>query len=128
MQLEQTQILADPELLQRALYNLISNALTHGGLQRHIYIGSRNNQQDGSSSTTSLYVITSDTSIANEHLASLFERFYQCTFSRHQSSQTGGLGLSIVASIMTLHQGDYLAYNTPDGICFELIFPNDCDK
>lgn len=128
LQLEQTQIFADPELLQRALYNLISNALTHGGLQRQIYIGSRNNKKNEPSSTTSLYVITSDTSIANEHLDSLFERFYQCISSRHQSSQTGGLGLSIVASIMTLHQGEYLAYNTPDGICFELIFPNDCDQ
>jgi two-component system heavy metal sensor histidine kinase CusS len=87
-----------------------------------------NNKKNEPSSTTSLYVITSDTSIANEHLDSLFERFYQCISSRHQSSQTGGLGLSIVASIMTLHQGEYLAYNTPDGICFELIFPNDCDK
>lgn len=26
--------------------------------------------------------------------------------------------------IMTFHQGEYLAYNNLDGICFELIFPD----
>ncbi|MFH4201720.1 two-component sensor histidine kinase, partial [Acinetobacter baumannii] len=38
-------------------------------------------------------------------------------------NQTGGLGLSIVASILDLHHGRYRVYNTVEGVCFELDFP-----
>ena len=72
-----------------------------------------------------LSVITSGLEVAPEHLPHLFERFYQCSSSRQSPHQTGGLGLSIVASILTLHQGMYRAVNSAEGICFELLFPKE---
>lgn len=71
----------------------------------------------------SLTVVTGGVSIADHQLEHLFERFYQCQSSRSDENQTGGLGLSIVASIMDLHHGLYRVYNTLDGVCFELDFP-----
>ena len=63
------------------------------------------------------------TTIAPEHLARLFERFYRVDQSRERSAQSNGLGLSIVATIMQLHQGRY-SVSSVDGItCFELFFP-----
>ena len=50
----------------------------------------------------------------------LFERFYQIESSRHAKAKTGGLGLSIVKSIMMLHNGEASAYNTQEGIVFSL--------
>ena len=122
LSLEATELSADPELLQQVLYNLISNALVHGGNHRTIYVLSHrkiiNNMQ-----MITLSVITSGLEVAPEHLPHLFERFYQCSSSRQSPHQTGGLGLSIVASILTLHQGMYQAVNSAEGICFELCFP-----
>ncbi len=122
LRLEATELSADTELLQQALYNLISNALIHGDNHRTIYVLSHrkniNNMQ-----MIILSVITSCLEVAPEHLPHLFERFYQCSSSRQSPHQTGGLGLSIVASILTLHQGMYQAVNSAEGICFELLFP-----
>ncbi|RRE00392.1 two-component sensor histidine kinase, partial [Mycobacteroides abscessus subsp. massiliense] len=117
LRLEATELSADTELLQQALYNLISNALIHGDNHRTIYVLSHrkniNNMQ-----MIILSVITSGLEVAPEHLPHLFERFYQCSSSRQSPHQTGGLGLSIVASILTLHQGMYQAVNSAEGICF----------
>src|SRR5690606_23301616 len=108
--------------LQQALYNLIANALIHGGNQRTIYVESHSNIIHDKH-MIGLSVITSELQISIEHLPHIFERFYQCNASRKNHHQTGGLGLSIVASIMTLHQGVSQAFNTVEGVCFELLFP-----
>lgn len=113
---------ADVELATQALYNLVSNALIHGGCYRTIsIIVDESTLREVPMSIVS--VITSDIHIAPEQLAHLFDRFYQCKLSRHTAHTTGGLGLSIVASIMKLHQGAYRAYQHPKGLCFELAFP-----
>ncbi len=122
LELETTELVADPELLQQALYNLISNALIHGGNHRTIYVHSHR-KTINNMSMIALSVITSGLEISPEHLSHIFERFYQCNSSRQNTHQTGGLGLSIVASIMTLHEGTYHAVNRAEGISFEVIFP-----
>ncbi|WP_180090354.1 heavy metal sensor histidine kinase [Acinetobacter sp. YH12219] len=124
LRLEATELSADPELLQQALYNLILNALIHGSNYRTIYVLSHRKNINNMQMIT-LSVITSGLEVAPEHLPHLFERFYQCSSSRQSPHQTGGLGLSIVASIMTLHQGMYQAVNSAEGICFELLFPEE---
>ncbi|MHC3031275.1 heavy metal sensor histidine kinase [Acinetobacter nosocomialis] len=120
--LEVPMLFADPELFQRAVYNLVLNALVHGGSNRTILVTSKYKTLDHKD-MVSLSVITNGISIAEHQLEHLFERFYQCHSSRTDESQTGGLGLSIVASIMDLHHGSYRAYNTVAGVCFELDFP-----
>jgi len=120
--LEAQKLFADPELFQRAVYNLVLNALVHGGDKRSIYIATRHKMIEHTQ-WVSLTVITGGISIAEHQIEHLFERFYQCHSSRSDENQTGGLGLSIVASIMDLHHGLYRVYNTLEGVCFELDFP-----
>jgi two-component system heavy metal sensor histidine kinase CusS len=121
-QLDAEKLCADPELFQRAVYNLVLNALVHGGNKRTIYITSKHKNMY-EMQWVSLTVMTSGVSIADHQLEHVFERFYQCHSSRSDESQTGGLGLSIVASIMDLHHGSYRVYNKLEGVCFELNFP-----
>ena len=63
-----------------------------------------------------------------EQLERLFDRFYRVDATRCASSDSSGLGLSIVRAIMTLHGGEVIARchpinETTGRICFSLIFP-----
>jgi two-component system heavy metal sensor histidine kinase CusS len=105
-------------LLRRALANLCANAIKYGAADSTLQVEAIA-EVDGSY----LRVRNHGATIAPEHLARLFERFYRVDQSRERSAQSNGLGLSIVATIMQLHQGRY-SVSSVDGItCFELFFP-----
>ncbi len=116
--LAQLNIAAHPEHLQRALANLLSNAVQYGKENGEIRITATTTEN-----SCRIDVLTAGVHIAEQHLAHLFERFYQVDSSRHQKAQTGGLGLAIVQSIMQLHQGEVQVNNHPQGVVFSLIFP-----
>lgn len=111
-------LLAAPDLLRRALANLLDNALQHCPANGTITVSA-------SSRATSirLSVTNSGDAIAQEHLPRLFERFYRGDQARSHSSETGGLGLAIVQSIMALHGGRASAENNAGTVCFHLDFP-----
>ncbi|WP_341318871.1 heavy metal sensor histidine kinase [Paraburkholderia sp. IMGN_8] len=93
-------VCADLLLYQRALSNLLSNALAHAPKGSTITIDCR----EESDSTT---IAVSDTGpgIGAQHLTRIFERFYRVDPSRHNSASGTGLGLAIVKSIMDSHGG-----------------------
>jgi len=91
----------DRTLLQRAVGNLITNALVHTPPGGSITAGAN---ADG----TSVRIEISDTGVGipPAALPRVFDRFYRVDMSRSQSSGGTGLGLSIVQSIVTLHGGN----------------------
>jgi len=92
------QIFADPALFNRALSNLIDNALrfTADGGKIHISIRTCDGRAEVS-------VHDTGSGIAPEHLPRVFDRFYRGDASR--SSAGTGLGLALVKSIVDLHGG-----------------------
>ena len=111
-------IWAEPMLLRRALANLCANAIKYGAPHSELCIHA-NPTADGIQVQVRNYGQT----IPAQHLPRLFERFYRVDESRERSSQSNGLGLSIVATIMQLHNGA-CHVSSADGItCFELFFP-----
>lgn len=109
---------ADPDLLRRALANLIANALRYGATGTEVRVGCEH--------TADNVVITVENSgepIAAEHLPRLFDRFYRCDPSRAQPGDSGGLGLAIVRSIMQLHGGEVRVTSDASVTCFSLSFP-----
>src|SRR5208337_2558287 len=90
----------DRTLLQRAVGNLVSNALAHtppGGavvLRTNTY-----------SSTIRIEVSDTGVGIPAEALPRVFDRFFRVDSSRSQGSGGTGLGLAIVQSIALLHGG-----------------------
>lgn len=95
------QISADPQLLRRALSNLLSNALkyTPRGGSITLRAGS------GPDRAYLLSVSDSGLGISPNHLPKLGDRFYRVDASRTESATSAGLGLAIVKSIMALHRG-----------------------
>lgn len=96
-------VLADIDLTQQIIYNLVENAVkfvNEGG-----YI-SFNFATDGVYTTTSIR--NSGEGLSQNELPKVFERFYK-TDESHGKDKTGvGLGLSIVRSIINLHGGNIL--------------------
>ncbi len=111
-------LIADPQLLRRALANLLANALRYGLPDSTVTISSQ--LRDGA---CEISVHNSGPAIAAEHLPRLFERFYRCDPSRNQPDDSGGLGLAIVRSIMQAHGGQVSVVSNEEGTRFSLLFP-----
>jgi two-component system heavy metal sensor histidine kinase CusS len=104
------QIYADPDLFERAVGNLLDNALRFTPENGSIQIAL--SERDGD-----FEVAVSDTGcgIAPEHLPRVFDRFY-----RAESS----LGLALVKSIVDLHGGSASIHSEIGrGTTVKLIFP-----
>lgn len=109
----------DPMLLRRALANLLSNALKYADAPSTIVLSAR--QEAGG---VTLCVGNAGPRIEAGQLARLFDRFYRGDAARHDSSQSSGLGLAIVQTIMGLHGGRAMAVSEGDRNAFSLYFPN----
>ncbi|TWI48256.1 two-component system heavy metal sensor histidine kinase CusS [Pseudomonas duriflava] len=115
----EAQIEGDRIMVQRAISNLLSNAIRHAPSGSRVSI-QISHQED----TVSLCVENPGAGIAPEHLPHLFERFYRVDGERVHDQRRTGLGLAIVRSIMSLHQGSVGANSTPGhNTVFCLYFP-----
>jgi two-component system, OmpR family, heavy metal sensor histidine kinase CusS len=111
-------VFADPLLLRRALGNLLANAVRYAEPSTAISMTAEE-RADG----VALYVENRGPTISPQHLERLFDRFYRADASRQRSSESSGLGLSIVRSIMQLHGGSWLAQSDAGVTRFTLVFP-----
>jgi two-component system heavy metal sensor histidine kinase CusS len=106
-------------MLQRALGNLLSNAIRHtpsGGTVR-VSLAQLN---DG---TARITVENPGPDIPPEHLPKLFDRFYRVDPSRQRTGEGAGLGLAIVKSIVDAHGGT-IGVSSSEGLTtFEITLP-----
>lgn len=110
----------DRLLLQRALGNLIENALAHTPRGGTVQLSAA--QDDG---TLRLHVTDTGRGIPAEHLPRVFERFHRVDASRSKYTGGVGLGLAIVKSIATLHGGTVEVGSVVGvGTRFTLVLPN----
>jgi two-component system heavy metal sensor histidine kinase CusS len=113
------EIWADPTLLRRALANLLANAVRHAEKASDIVVAAKREN-----SGTSISVQNCGTAIASVDLERLFDRFYRVDPARTDSSTSSGLGLSIVRSVMMLHQGKWRATSNNGYTEFAIWFPD----
>ena len=109
---------ADPMLLRQALSNLVANALRHTPHGGTIALAA---QEQGPS--VALTVTDTGCGIPAEHLPLIFDRFYRVDAARSSTDSTG-LGLSVVRSIAELHGGSVAVTSRPAvGTTFTLLMP-----
>jgi two-component system, OmpR family, sensor histidine kinase MprB len=107
-----TTVVGDPDGLERAVVNLLENAVKYAGdgpVEVRVADGS-------------LAVRDHGTGIPPEDLPHVFDRFYRSASSR--GAPGSGLGLAIVRQVIEAHGGTVAASNAPDGgACFRVNFP-----
>ena len=109
---------ADPILFQRAVSNLISNAIQHTPRGGTVCLSVKASAQG-----TEILVKNSGLGISAEHLPHIFDRYYRVDAARVDSSRSTGLGLAIVRAIMRLHGGDVNVHSVVnEGTVFSLRF------
>lgn len=111
----------DRLMIQRAISNLLSNAIRHAPPGTGVDL---NLTQHADQAIVALS--NTGEGIAAEHLPRLFDRFYRVHASRARHEGGTGLGLAIVHSIMVVHEGQVTVDSEADGLTtFSLIFPHD---
>ena len=112
---------SDRLMIQRALSNLLSNAIrfTPAGKSVSVAIS-----QDADRATVK--VENPGEQIPAEHLERVFERLYRIDPSRREGdTEHAGLGLAITKSIVELHGGSVGAESAEGRTCFTLALPRE---
>ncbi len=106
----------DRLMLQRALANLLGNAIRHTDPGGTVQIQLCQGQGE-----VRIAVLNPGPPIPAEHLPRLFDRFYRV--EGLQRDDHTGLGLAIVKSIVEAHGGHVGVRSGPEGTCFEVRLP-----
>ncbi len=110
-------VMAEPLLVERAITNLLSNAIRHAAADSKISVAI------ATADSATLAVTNYGESIAPQHIERIFDRFYRIDSGRSRTDGGSGLGLAIVRSIMVAHAGQVKARSSAGGeTTFTLIF------
>jgi len=110
--LSPTHVTADPVLLERAVSNLLDNAVKYSPDGAPIEVSVRAGE---------VVVADHGPGIADEDLPRVFDRFYRAATAR--SKPGAGLGLAIVREAAEAHGGTATAESSSSGACFRLALP-----
>jgi signal transduction histidine kinase len=106
------QIYADPNMLQKALYQLVINAIKYTPDGGHVDIRSRAKKMDDGMPGVEIAIQDTGIGLDEEHHELVFEKFYQVgSVALHSSGKTNfkaggpGLGLAVVRGVAQNHGG-----------------------
>ncbi|MFH1035593.1 MAG: HAMP domain-containing sensor histidine kinase [Pseudomonadota bacterium] len=105
------------EKLVQLVDNLLLNAVKYNVEEGEVRLGLARRDQ-----SVVLTVSDSGLGIAREHMANIFNRFYQANLTGTGRLEGLGIGLSLVQEIVLLHQGDIRVQSEPgQGTTFTVI-------
>lgn len=93
-------LLADADLLSRAITNLVANAIKYSPVNTEVTVSAK-----ASGDTIFLSVVDQGQGIPLEHQARIFEKFYRVPRVEDADAPGTGLGLAMVREIAELHGG-----------------------
>lgn len=108
----------DPELLRRAIENVVRNAIRHAPDGSKVEISVENGGP-----RVRIRVRDYGPGVPEQALPHLFEPFYRVEPDRNRGSGGVGLGLSIARRAVELHQGSLRASNANPGLLVEIDLP-----
>ena len=115
---EPVTVAGDPELLRRAVENVIRNAIRFAPRQTAVEVRCRAN--DGKAMVE---MRDYGPGVPEESLPRIFDAFYRVESDRNRGSGGIGLGLSIARRAVELHKGHIRAENANPGLRIAPEFP-----
>lgn len=116
---EKISIKANPTLLDRAISNIIENAIKYSPENSKINVLIEKNETD-----LIVKVIDEGPGIENKYHEQIFERFFRIDDSRSRKTGGSGLGLAISKEIIGIHNGKIeVQSNKPIGTIFVITIP-----
>jgi len=120
---ENVEIRCDPGKLERAIDNLIRNAVNYC-FGKSAILFSLAKEEGG----VKICVQNKGQTIPPEKLERIFEQFYRLDAARSGATGGAGLGLAIAREIVELHHGTINASSVDETIRFEILLPNNCQE
>jgi CHASE2 domain-containing sensor protein/signal transduction histidine kinase len=121
---EEAWMVGDGGLLERAMVNLLDNAIKYSEPGTVVTLGVRLDKN-----TIHCCVSDQGQGIAAEQLPNLFERFQRAGLSEADRQRGAGLGLAFVDVVARQHGGRVTVSSTPgQGSRFCLVLPSEADK
>jgi two-component system OmpR family sensor kinase len=110
-------VLGDEARLRQVISNLMSNALTHTRDGTPIDVRILTHGPDGQLTVPSVTLVVADhgPGLSKEQADRVFERFYRGDQARGRRTGGAGLGLAIVAALVTAHGGTTGVKTAPGG-------------
>lgn len=99
----------DPGLIKQALYNIIDNAIKYGDENSTIEINLLEESE-----RIKINISNRGAGISEDKVEKIFDKFYRAEESRTRKSGGVGLGLSVVKSIIGLHNGAISVVSIPN--------------
>jgi two-component system sensor histidine kinase CpxA len=112
------EIMGEPELLRRAVENVVRNALRHAPERTSVEIGLAS-----AGNVARISVRDHGPGVPDELLATIFEPFFRVESDRSRESGGIGLGLAIARRAVDLHQGKISASNAQPGLVVNIELP-----
>jgi signal transduction histidine kinase len=108
------EILADPDLLQRVIINLVTNAIKYCPEKGTIRIYVQQTETINKVKMINFRVSDTGPGIPSEDIQFIFDKFYRANKTKNKS-RGFGLGLYIAKLIIEAHNGQIGAYNNREG-------------
>jgi two-component system sensor histidine kinase CpxA len=113
-------VLADPELLVRALSNLLRNAIRYGADAGPVQIRAARREEE----SVSITITDCGPGVPEAELQKIFDAFYRVDASRNRQTGGSGLGLAIVRTCVESCNGSVTAENRlPHGLAVQVVLP-----
>ncbi|MBM3810216.1 MAG: CHASE2 domain-containing protein [Acidimicrobiia bacterium] len=116
---EPATLAGDRELIEYAVYNLLTNAVKYSNPDTEVTVSGR-------LANRSLHLAVQDQGIGmdEKELRNIFRKFYRTSKAEASGEAGTGIGLSIVEQIVTHHAGRMEVTSKPGaGSCFTIILP-----
>ena len=120
---EDVRIVCDKDKLERAIDNLIRNAVNYSYENTELVF-----TLTGEPDKIQISLQNRGPEIPKEKLDWIFDRFYRLDSARSSDTGGSGLGLAIAKEVTELHQGTIRATSEQGVITFTICLPRDCKK
>ncbi|WP_242308963.1 HAMP domain-containing sensor histidine kinase, partial [Bacillus cereus group sp. BfR-BA-01524] len=112
------EVIANQGRIEQVIVNFITNAIRYTPTKEDIIISTIDEKD-----RIKVCIENKGTHIEEEQLDKIWDRFYRVDTARQRSQGGTGLGLAISKNILELHDTEYGAGNTEDGVLFYFYLP-----